>query len=74
MLLLSTPAVAEVNQFSENGMPAITTSAVATFEVGSVTLTTSETTEGTRLPIMLFGIAAVAYTFHRAVFRRRQQA
>ncbi len=73
MLTLATAPLALASQ--EHEAAGSTLDAAGTSLAASTpSLPSQEPSNGTRIPIMMFGIVAVTVTFHRAVFRRRQQA
>ncbi len=66
--------LAAAEQATSSPLPAVAAAGTSLAATGSAPLSGVEGPDSSRLPVMFFGIAAVAYTFHRAVFRRRQAA
>jgi hypothetical protein len=71
-LMLATSAFAESSAFTDKPLPAMAT--VNAVAAASVAIPVTEMPENNRSVALAIGIAAVAVTFYRVIFRGRQVA
>jgi hypothetical protein len=71
VLMLATSAFAESKAFTENALPTMTSAGSV---AASATIPPSEVPGNNRSVVLIIGIAAVAVTFQRVIFRGRQAA
>ncbi|RBP43665.1 hypothetical protein DES53_10563 [Roseimicrobium gellanilyticum] len=72
VLMLATSAFAEGNAFTDNAIPAMASAGAVA--AANATVPSSEIPGDNRTVVLIMGIAAVAVTFHRVLFRGRQAA
>jgi hypothetical protein len=72
VLMLATSAFAESNTFTEKAIPAMTSAGAVA--VAKAPVSVPEVPGNNRTVVLMLGIAAVALTFHRVIFRGRQTA
>lgn len=71
-LMMATSAFAESNTFTDKAIPAMASAGAVA--AANATVPASEIPGNNRTVVLIIGIAAVAVTFHRVIFRGRQAA